>query len=869
MTASKSQTSIIKSGAVGGEQESGFEQAFSSLAYAYLKDKAPRLIDYIIGFQLVDRNNDNTKAVGVFGFKVGSQWLYAPVFFLNGDLKGHELLYTKSQDAFVPMKENWVNYLMSRKPHVLGEGSERDVRQLGGLQASLEQMTFPPNFSKMSADNKFKYVVKEGLDRGADRVDTWAKPAVAMIAAGILKRARFLFGVEDRHQVFDMQKVASNPMSASLAGLNMDLEEFLGCNINLLKGAYRHYESNPSFKQAIDRLHDGPSMFVRIGKEIREKAANIVDSILVEQQTKQASDDSILGTTDADDKAKYTTTTTKSEEHKVDPTKKVKVWTKDAAMTLAGVARLSEEQRSKIAQRGYLVEDERSGDEVSVPYKTQTASSLTNPGETDLYQVLEAPGEFAKMLVLSAPISNKGNADFSTIIRMEDTSADSRSFINAHPTAIWIDQAGDEDSNDNDFKSWFEDLGDKKPTKGGMFVAVTASGKGTVPFKVTEVYDDGEAYKVDFKCNQSYEHDRAAGLPQLRDDDAEYGPYISPYDAKLGINRHNGTEFRAAKGELFVPAEAKFIQIAPPPTPKKEDNCDGCCIMSEPPYDSNTEYGEDPTSENDKAQSENRPIEPGSIDDIHMLFMKKTAAMKLYGDQSEVTIYTEKRGHERHTWQNALFALVRDHGLSEKSASDLLKEAQVKNGYRARIKYAFPYPLQESGPSAPAFPAPNTGTEPMGYNQVNSIYPQEELLGVPGLEAGLTDPSVYDPFITPDQNAMQTAQQAAGKGQKEVFDVSVISGMLKAVRQDSLVDRYLGDLMKALDRLGRILFLFYWHGEEFEDRYGKSDLIELEDSLRNAFESLGEIVLFLKEKSIEAPTGDDDLGAGLEEVARN
>jgi len=216
-----------------------------------------------------------------------------------------------------------------------------------------------------------------------------------------------------------------------------------------------------------------------------------------------------------------------------------------------------------------------------------------------------------------------------------------------------------------------------------------------------------------------------------------------------------------------------------------------------------------------------------------------------------------------------MFCLIRDHGMTEKAAREVLKTTQAKGTYTVRVKYAFPYPLQENaGPNAPAFPAPDTGSEPLGYGSVNSIYPQEEYTEVDGLQASNTDPSVYDPFIMPDQQAMQTAQQAASKGQKEVFDVSVISGMLKAVRQDSLVDRYLGDLMKALDRLGRILFLFYWHGEEFEDRYGKSDMVELEDSLRNAFESLGEIVLYLKEKSIEAPSAHD-MGAGIDEVARN
>src|SRR5262245_48220755 len=98
-----------KAASIGGEQESGFEQAFASLAYAYVKDKSPRLIDFMVGFQLVDRNEDNTKAMGVFGFKAGDEWLYGPVFFLNGDLKGHELLYLKKSDTFVPQKENWVN----------------------------------------------------------------------------------------------------------------------------------------------------------------------------------------------------------------------------------------------------------------------------------------------------------------------------------------------------------------------------------------------------------------------------------------------------------------------------------------------------------------------------------------------------------------------------------------------------------------------------------------------------------------------------------------------------------------------------------------------------------------------------------------
>ena len=76
---------------LGGDgQDIPFEQALSNLAHAYLRDKAPGLLDFEVGFQLLERNQENTKAVGVVAFKVGSMWLYVPIFFLRGELKGHE-----------------------------------------------------------------------------------------------------------------------------------------------------------------------------------------------------------------------------------------------------------------------------------------------------------------------------------------------------------------------------------------------------------------------------------------------------------------------------------------------------------------------------------------------------------------------------------------------------------------------------------------------------------------------------------------------------------------------------------------------------------------------------------------------------------
>ncbi len=90
---------------------------------------------------------------------------------------------------------------------------------------------------------------------------------------------------------------------------------------------------------------------------------------------------------------------------------------------------------------------------------------------------------------------------------------------------------------------------------------------------------------------------------------------------------------------------------------------------------------------------------------------------------------------------------------------------------------------------------------------------------VPDMSASKTDRMVYHPMgpeptlgvsgggsggpPRPDRGAQEAALQAGQTGQKEVFDTAMIGGLLKSVRDDSMVDKYMGDLMKGLDRLGR------------------------------------------------------------------
>ena len=81
-----------------------FEQNFFQLAFTYIRDKIPNLLDYMLGFEVVNKNDEGTQAVGLFKFDVGGRQLFVPVFYKNVELKGADLLYNQGQDRFVPNK---------------------------------------------------------------------------------------------------------------------------------------------------------------------------------------------------------------------------------------------------------------------------------------------------------------------------------------------------------------------------------------------------------------------------------------------------------------------------------------------------------------------------------------------------------------------------------------------------------------------------------------------------------------------------------------------------------------------------------------------------------------------------------------------
>jgi len=102
------------------ENKKTFEENFYRLTDAIISEQNPKLKDYDLGFQLIDKSKDNSKAFGIRAFRLRSL-VFIPFFYDNGNVVGYNLLYLPAQNLFLPNTEAWVSYLKRKDTADLGK----------------------------------------------------------------------------------------------------------------------------------------------------------------------------------------------------------------------------------------------------------------------------------------------------------------------------------------------------------------------------------------------------------------------------------------------------------------------------------------------------------------------------------------------------------------------------------------------------------------------------------------------------------------------------------------------------------------------------------------------------------------------------
>jgi hypothetical protein len=759
--------------------DTNFEKTFSDLAFTRLQDKAPSLLNFLVGFQLIDKNEDDTHAVGVFGFKVGPEWVYAPVFFINGELKGHELLYLKDQDLFVPMVEEWINFILHRRPQNMGQAEPTPRANLGIRQPDFNVFARVPYIG-----SKYASVAPLSYRQICDSMAEWAKPFMDVFLTG--PRDQKYASLVER---FDLRNAVRNMGKKAAYSL-----------FNTMK-------KDATFAEALMKFYDL--------KELVNASREGIEKESAEKAPKKDGMPKTVVITRGDDPS--------------------------------GVMKdMSDEDKRKLLQNGYVVKDERSDDQKTRIYKTQIAAQYTSPTANGLYGVVTTKGGQRDLLVITSPINvGRPGAVRQGSSLVIDPKTKQFGWFGSQDLMVskrLDDNYQWQDAFSSDDLSPLSSL-----TPGKVAAIVTPRCDATVPFVVEKSVTNQEG-QTELRVRDVYISERAGSMQQRRrymsDGNFDYDSSNDKIDT-IVLTKKPGIKMNIIGSTIFVPESCRAIIAGK----AKEDG----------PVEPYISYQSPKTFDKSLGATDDIGTLPEVITNLYKTASFPGGAMQRLSLRTDGISYSVSiHGHESSSMSKIAMIkeLVMSLGLGCDTAETLVKEARPKKSQNYFVKAASPFQA--------------TFNEPVKSHLFNMRapvqYPQLELQNLGNSSEYTNNRQFYqeDPFV--DDTAKMRAIESANMGQKDVLDTSVINGLVKNMDAEGAIDDYISDVMLGMDRLGRLLFLYYWHNDKFEERYGKQDMIQLEGNLRNVFKNTGDVVLFMKKKSIRASTSFTDTEPQLQDV---
>ena len=750
---------FAKKADIESPDEHQLEMDFSNIAFAFLQDRAPAMLSFLLGFEVVDREEDGSKAVGIFGFKVGEDYYYVPAFFTNGQVRGMDLLFSKRTNSFVPLREPWINYILNRQAITLGDSVAGQ-----SVQRDFEQPNF--DFAARSPSTKWADYpeISEVMDNACGVWNDLQKAAGDMLDSDDVFREAYACAI------------------ARMSGKELPIEKSAGdlgawlCATGGLKAAAAlvdRVEKEPKFAQAIMDLHGS--------------LAALVDPI------------TISGIAELAD------------------TEKLAIITETSS-------NMNSDDRRRILRDGFVVNDNRTNKSES--YTMDYFRTYSNPDIPGAYNMLRRDGKVVKVWIFTSVRGMGG------LVLVEPTH---RFYTTAEPGAVLV-----EGENDPEFENMYGAAGTTgRMRKNLKYMLVDARGNSTPPFRVRDVISEpGERKRVRVNFETSIRHkgrrdavgDFSGSDPVPSMDAVEY----------LALADHSGP-LSMSGNKLVVPCDWKALRL------------NGA-------YDTAGSLDDSDSPRRKELQEEEQRFVPGDMLDLDELLEKRAVhRLEIKDDGAEYHFVWDGSREGPFGYKTAALRLIRDYGLDGDEAVDMLHKAADGQRVDRLVKLA-----QGVGVAMPSPPPQSTGYDsytgvPIEYGQTDVL--QGRSVGMPKTRGGLEEGRGMNiggqsaRELQADPEAMDLAMQAAQAGQRQVFDHAAIGGLTKLYDASAVIDSYVPEMSKALDRLGRILFIFYWKNEEFSERYGAEDMTEMEDMLRGVFKSFGDLVLKLKQKSVDAEDG--------------
>jgi hypothetical protein len=121
-----------------------FEQSMAALAENRISSEHANLVKYRQGFVLLDFDEQDSKAFGIYRFLIGSVPCMMPIVIRNGELDGLDILIIRDIKLFVPAVDGWINMISSLGPRGIADLlPKKDKTAKGAAQVSIRLQDFP------------------------------------------------------------------------------------------------------------------------------------------------------------------------------------------------------------------------------------------------------------------------------------------------------------------------------------------------------------------------------------------------------------------------------------------------------------------------------------------------------------------------------------------------------------------------------------------------------------------------------------------------------------------------------------------------------------------------------------------------------
>lgn len=874
LMAEPQQAGFMKVADVESPDEAQLEQDFANLAFMFLRDRAAALMPHLLGFEVVDREEDGSRAVGIFGFKIANKYYYVPAFFVNNQVKGMDLLYSKENNSFMPLRETWINHILNKSTIRLGEAAGNHKR----LREDFEQPNFsflaePPSSVKSGQAPAGSWMDYQKAQNAAVRkamgdpkvgggYQQWLQSAEGQQnIVGSSPQWRYLHsqhpelagGITTQLQPLHdqikarMSSVKALTMAPGIGGSKVAAVVDDGFEVwnNLQGGVVEGMHKDAEFQQALagaiatlkrehldlDKTADANPIAVYMQKHGGPRAVrSFMRSV---QNPKFAS--ALLHFYPSLAPFKVT----EFDAALAPKTAAAKVTVVAHEDSCGDCSNMTDKERKRLVRDGFSIIDRRDDTEKSQLYDIEYPKKFSNPSESGVYKMLLPTGATVEAIVMQAVGEQPGKA----LLCVEPKN---KFFFTADASRVFV--AGDK-SQDKDPTEDGIDFGDM--AIGRRYALVSPKGDASAPFRVeAATAESGERVRIRVYFDTGIDHSN--GNQKAWDLPGNYATYGSN-TRYLALANHEGKHLRCTGEDLIVPSNWKAI-----PLTTKWEYEDEVRMKQDKP--SATEPAVPASAD---ARNAYDAFAPGNLLDLNENLFKSGFHKIAVGYEggSDYIVSFEGRMLGPYPYPQAMQTLVTKFGMSVDDAEETLATA-----VRMRKVAHFIKAGQLVGANVPMPQPPGNTSEDISGMGLPMTEPYLDTSEGALIGQGEWQDSTQPGFATGGQSEMESsmgndvaalAQQAAATGQKHVFDHASIGGLAKMYDTASAIDMYIPDLLKSLDRVGRILFIFYWKNADFAERYGEEDLAELEDMLRGVFKSYGDLVLKLKQKAITDEDSSD------------